>query len=1067
MAFNFTEKQKLVIDKKAGSLLVSASAGSGKTTVMIERAVSLILQGVSLDKMVICTFTKAAAADMKEKMYKRLSVEYEKTKDPFIETQILYLPAADISTLDSFCQRLIKEYFYISDIDPSFEIMDEGEQSVTLNEIIDEITDELLEKGDEDFMILYDSMLYGRRDTEFKNTVRRIYNFAVTQADPEEWLKNNALCGYSGDSGTEILNNELDIIFSRLKSAADKLLFDTANAGYTRNLPHVQNLIDYLNGLADVLTIPKGAVGDFAELNDRYKDLKDRIKKAVVKREEYSNLLSPDDTVTFAKIFADLTLEVIQRFSIKKRRKNKADYSDLEHFTKRLLMSDEVLVDISQRYKYIFVDEYQDINPLQDDIITKLSRNAELIIVGDIKQSIYAFRMCDPEIFANKYYAPDKYNLIAPVELNNNFRSRRRILDFVNDVFCRSMTTDFGKVDYKQNAQLYGPDENASGEIKINLLLKQKKDRAASGVYSIKNHENGGESVEIAAADKIVYDIIQKLEKGVITENGKTRPVRAGDIAVLTRSNNSTAAFVYERLKKAGVNVFIKKQLLFSSVTETAVLIEYLKLIDNRMDDIALSAVLTSPFCGLSLSDLSEISLYKKEERLPFYEKARLFADAGEPLSDKVKDFFTQLDSFINLSYTLKAGELLGRIVAGNNYFAHVLSGKNGAFKAETLAIFLDSVNSSPFSASVSTYVRAYNASPQSYVPEASPDALKIMPVHSSKGLEFNYVYLINTSQKFNMTDIKERAVLDSELGICLKSWDFDNAEFPPNRLWTAAKVKQKRKQQEEELRLLYVALTRPKEGLYIYANVNENSVVFTGVNEKFPDEADCFFDWLIPSLGTYGYELISGDERIQIEEREEERIFGKGEEYLIERIRERILFEMPKAGGVYKTSVTKIATDSESEPDIPVMDFVDERNTLRGTSFHKAMELFDFDNEFLDEWKKVEHLPEISVGDRSILEKAFCFFKNYLSSRTYFKEKQFMYKGEGQFVQGIVDLLIVDGKKAEIIDYKTTKADIILSESNQRQIALYANAVSEILGLDVVKRSFYSFTSGVLVESK
>ena len=401
---NFTEEQKKVITTRGGNLLVSASAGSGKTTVMIERILSLLLDdGVSLENMVICTFTRAAAADMREKLQTVL-MEKANENNEIAQRQLALLPTAEISTLHSWCQRLIKMYFYAIGADPAFELLDENEALSLKNEAVGEAIADEMGNPSEDFSLLYEIMESRRSDAPLRKLITKIYEFSRAQENPDEFL---SVCAFEGAMHPRkcksAMEEELKLINERYLVRAKELLEETSRAGFTRNEVPLTNFCEFLEGNINAgSSTPTGRIPpDMDELNEKFKKLKADYANATKGFDEFNFLPDPKLNLNLVKVLVDLTKSMAKKYEEKKKKKAKLDYSDLEHLAKKLLQSD-TMAEISQKYKYLFVDEYQDINPLQESMIALL-KDVTVFAVGDVKQSIYAFRMCEPGIFLKKY----------------------------------------------------------------------------------------------------------------------------------------------------------------------------------------------------------------------------------------------------------------------------------------------------------------------------------------------------------------------------------------------------------------------------------------------------------------------------------------------------------------------------------------------------------------------------------------------------------------------------------------------------------------------------------------
>ncbi|MDR0426233.1 MAG: UvrD-helicase domain-containing protein [Clostridiales bacterium] len=1093
MVTRFTDKQRQVISG-TGGMLVSASAGSGKTTTMIERAAQRLTAGGELSETVICTFTRAAAADMKDKLYQKLFTIYKERGGEDLERQLNALSTAEISTIDSWCQRLIRSYFYALDVDPGFEVMDEGEADVLLSEAVEGAIAQYLEAADADFLFLYDALLWRRRHTGLARILLRVYQFAATQPDPQAWLRGDALAVYADPARADaVLRGEEERLSALAGGKLTELLARCRAVGYSRNDDAIEEVLTRVgdkNDLLDGLPVGRGPVGDFPALNDAFKALKDKLLPRLSRAR--GDLLLPDGTESsvYAGTLCAVTRTVFELYREAKRRRNKLDYADLEHYARELLQIPDVAADIAGRYRAVFVDEYQDINPLQDSIISAVSKQSEVLLVGDVKQSIYAFRRCDPQIFIDKYYGYKALGLQPPIELNHNFRSRAEILSFCNEVFSRCMTRDFGGIDYASDARLIGRAGFSGGVVEAVILQKAaERPKPTPAVYSVLSHDETDSGADTGLLnDRIVLDIVELLESGLVEEDGEKRRVRPSDIAVLTRSAGGEAADLYERLRVAGVNVYMKKPLNFSSVYEIAVLLAFLRLIDNHTDDIALVSVLQSFFVGLDKNGLAEIRLSERpqagdarqgsrpaeEEPGRFFRAAKAYAaDKTDDTAVRLNAFFAELDFYTAYAAGHTAGELIGRFIAAHGYFAHVLAQDGGAEKAELLSAFLEHINRAPYGRTTADYVVYLRNAQPAHTPDAPAGAVRLMTVHAAKGLEFEHVFLIHTQKKFNLSDERASAILEPRLGLCLKTWDKTRRAVLPNRIHRAAAVKLTAAQKEEEMRLLYVALTRAKTGLRLYAVLPEKDPLFTGDPCPPARDAECFFDWLMPAAREKGFSLIDRAAQPTIDYAPQDRtLSGREDPALTASLRAQFSFVYPHAPRPVKTSVTALLAD-EAAADLPRAGYAaggetDDRAAARGTAYHRVMERLDFAKPF--ERAFSDAVGGLAEGEAASVDKgeiatAHRVIGRLVKNRTYFREIPFILSEGGRLIQGIIDLLIADEKSCTVIDYKTAKADTITAGHFDAQLGMYGRAARKILKKEPEKLYVYAFGTGKLYE--
>lgn len=1053
---NFSKEQKLAIDIRGKDILLSASAGSGKTTVMIERVVSLLKEGHDLSNMLIVTFTKAAAADMREKLANAL------IKDKELRSQLIKLADADISTLHAWCKKLIDQYFYLAGADPEVKLLERG-------------SNVLLRKAADKAIAVYDSQ-FAVHNTDFETIKastfsRSFYELQEIFSDNlgAEELKRivvkmteeNNILPDGNDSVLcdeqckKILLNEINARKSALKKQADELYQDALLINFQRNIIPIKELIVALELSTFDITTPKGALGKdpmFHIINEKYKILKDEVLDLLKKELLIKN--AKNQNKDYIKILCALRDKTSEEFRAFKAKKGMLDFNDLEHYALKILKSD-ALSEIRQKYKFIFVDEYQDINPLQNNIIQMLKcPNNNLFLVGDIKQSIYAFRGCEPNIFARLYEEFKLRDDAAAIELNNNYRSKNEILNFVNKLFGKVMTKEFGGVDYEEEGK----------------FVVKKERNAKEGVFceneSIKGR-GGGEAVAINILPK---DHQIKAAALRIAEILAYKNVKPSDIAVLVRSGLDSVVPLQDELNKAGIKLSLPKKDIFA-----AHLIEYLKLINNRFNDAFLINSLMGPFGNFSDVELAKIRMQFKDEEF-FYEAADKFC-FSQNMNSKFKKFFAALNHYRVLSLKLNALDLINQVVSDHNYFQTIFT--HGVSAAESFESFLLSLNDKRHL----TLNELLDDGMDEWELPADNDAVRVMTAHKSKGLEFEYVLILNAQKRFNLTDLNS-SVLVHKGAAAIRAYDFEGGEVFDSNAHLFNKDRLKTRQLEEELRLLYVACTRAKRGLDIFA-IKEKEVDVDKV--KMTKNAVSWWDWLISVYREHeGNEFRGLDFGIGDESEKRGVILPSADVGLAEKLKDSMLREhiiditQPK---VYVTQAAKMQDETE-EADIPgslnaegilsVDDkgiyFAGRRNNRLdnaaeiGTLYHTAMEIINFDSDFETEWENLHSKIKNSV-DKVKIKTAVSEMKKLINGRKYYKEQGFIYKvcakhfggNKDNFVlmQGVIDLIILDENGAVIIDYKTGKGQ---NPEYQKQLFWYKKAAEDVLGLKNVETKLYLF---------
>lgn len=1049
----FTDQQKSVIGYGAGDLIVSASAGSGKTTVMLERVIKLIGEGHSLKNMLISTFTVSAAEDMRAKLAKNLRRKYAETGDERFRKESEELASADICTLHKWCQKLIKKYFYVIGADPAFEIADDGESAAWLNESVEAALAEQ-DETDADFADLCACYIRKRSDSDIKRAIVGMLAFAFTQRDDKEWLEKAADC-YDDDGACRAFTEKT---LRKLCVSAQNAVTDyeraAANAGITEEAePYIKEMYAKFDGDESAWTRASRKVTAIKAERD---EAKKRIEK-YIGYTQYLNEARNDIAGRTAKKLCAIALRALELYKQKKTEKGKLDFSDLERRAKEILESEEG-DGIRASLDYVFIDEYQDISNLQESIISLLGKN-NLFFVGDIKQNIYAFRDCTPKAFANRYGELRENG--KALELNKNFRSKKGILSFCNLLFSRIMTREFGMVDYASDGRfdIGNADNDAAesrsddGSVEIFRYKAQDKDERTVGfdeVYSVREDAPKDEDGSDAESDAITRYIVRLISE----ENYKYE-----DIAVLTRSRNKGEEKVAQNLRALGIPVSVGSKMSVIEGRVNRLLISMLRLADNFYDDISLTAVMRSPVGGFDDSELTRIRAAYADFKY-FYEC--VIAYAKRPEGGKVAAFLEKISEYARLSRIVSVGELAGRMTSENKLFATALGERSGMAKADALGRLLEAA--SGFGGSLSEFLAQLSSesAPVAEVPQQS-GSVRIMTVHASKGLEFPVVVLCGITRGKKRND--DIALFDSELGIGVEARVKETGEKLPSVPLIAIKEKKRRENKEEEMRILYVALTRAKERLALFLPDDMRS------SDKPPEECDSFADWIYPAAVAHGIKDIEDARRSFTAEPE---TFSAADEKGTEILRQ-YLKDAPCADTHdIKKSVTGLIAEIVPSEDTALntvsltgaeYEGADARSAMRrGTAYHTALERADFTRSYEEQKGTLSALPDFGLVDVGKLEAAIKAIGRETSGASLYREQPFVFASDrsvngecdGMILQGVIDLMAVRGDECEIIDYKTGRLDGERAAKYGKQLDIYAAAVEKLLGLNVKKKRIY-----------
>ena len=1094
---DYTVAQEKAINHEGSSALVSASAGSGKTRVMIDRIIKLILQKkAQVNEILAVTFTQLAAKQIKEKLSSALVKSITEENYGYIKEQLNLLRTANISTIHSFCSNVLRTYFYEAGLDANFSIIDEVEAEKLKNQSVNDLFEDKYESGDEDFLSLVKVFSQKRSDNSLKQNVMGIYGFIMDESEPFSTF-DKTLHYYDEDGLKEIENKiynysieKIARYFDQLKGFAD---YFTDN-GMPKTDKTVREIIaetDVLLSAKDLPTLVRYAqtatfdtfASDVKKDDDRYAvkaaamDIKTKLSSHLKWIAGKVGFTFTDDNVrkylnmkpTLEKYF-DLVKEFKQYFDSAKRRENVVDFSDLEHYTYELLKNDEILAALKDSFKYIFIDEYQDVNGVQEAIFSSLSSD-NLFMVGDVKQSIYGFRGCNPEFFAQKY---DKFlngEGGEAIFLEENFRSAPEILNTVNKVFNRVMEKDFTGVEYKANPMKYGGlYKNYQGETFIHSVNfdKKKEKPVFSGVYDIEKHLSMlGKSEENKKAQFLAWLIQNEIGKPIYDlKQNRERRITFGDIVILTRDFGKSEDETFAALISYGIPVSTEAKKSISDYPEIKWIVDLLSLIINRAQDIPLVSVMKSPVGNFDNADLIKIrSAYPKEET--FYGAFTQYVlNENDSLSEKLKNFNAYMDRIRLLSEYESASEILSRIIVEKNVDTYYLGMPFGEIRNERINLFIQHCDGGKKYGVRELYDRLeYVLKNATISIVGTEDAVKVMTVHASKGLEFPVVILNDCGKRFSLKDKISDIYKERSCGIAFKNYDYEKStvcDDTPHRLM--ANIAMTERTIREEMRLLYVALTRAECRLHIVAYNYD----FT--KQKHVSDFNCFADFVKESDANIMYyendDYVLGECETQDGARQV--IVADYDKNTVDEIYKNLSFKYAYSSDTslpVKKSVTSALKQEDEYYERTTM--FGESDSEVGTAYHKALEIIDFYGDFDKEWQKFLLLADkeqSSLVDKQKLKSILSMpiFAG-LDGYKLYKEQPFTVNISAKelldidtdrqiLVQGIIDLLAVKDGNAVIVDYKhsTILHGKDLIKKYEKQLRLYKTAVEKVLKLKV-----------------
>ena len=875
---NWTDEQLDAINQKDSNILVAAAAGSGKTAVLVERIIRKVVEeGIDIDKLLVVTFTNAAASEMRERVldaiYKKLD---ENPNDEKLLRQITLLNKASICTIDSFCLEVVRNNFYeLENIAPNFRIADTTEIELLKQEVIEDMFEKKYEEDDEDFSKLIHTYTSYRDDTPLKDLILKIYNYIQSNPFPEKWLSEKVEMFNIKDLDKDFsttpwgsvllkeIEDELVDGISFLQSAAKILEF---NPDLEKFFQTIRSDIDMLENLKDNLdnwdksyeinsnlkfvTWPRNKVDSLEK--EEAKAIRDSVKENL---KMLNNILVCDSKTANQDIFdmysilvklKDIILEFGKEFSKRKREKNIVDFHDVEHFALEILIEEKdgeiIPSDIAKKYqeKYeeIAIDEYQDSNLVQEYILNSVSKGNNIFMVGDVKQSIYKFRQAMPELFISKYKSyKNKANKTndddLKIQLFKNFRSRENVLYFTNLIFQDIMSDNLGDIEYNEDEYLNlgadYPDKKQDLNTEIDIIDLSDEE------IEVNSEENGEEkiededrieNVELEArfvANKIKELIDSKFQVWDRKEE-KYRDISYKDIVILLRSTSTSAPVYEQELLNLEIPVFSDSSQEYLDSIEIQTIMSLLKIIDNPIQDIPLVCVLRSYIGKFTDNELVKIRLTDSYDN--FYTcMQKAIIDVDNKLKKKIQNFFDNLDSWRKEKEYLALDELIWKIYSDTGYYNYVGLMPNGDLRQANLKMLFQKAKdyeSSNFKGLYNfiNFIDKLKTSSgdmgSAKLIGENDDVVRIMSIHKSKGLEFPVVFLSSTGKQFNLNDLKEDVLLHQEMGIGAKYIDYDKQVKYDTLSKQAIKNKILLETLSEEMRILYVALTRAKEKLFI-----------------------------------------------------------------------------------------------------------------------------------------------------------------------------------------------------------------------------------------------------------
>jgi len=894
----WTKEQEQAIYEKGSNILVAAAAGSGKTAVLVERIINKIInENVDIDRLLVVTFTNAAASEMRERIlnaiYKRIEENENNSENEKLQKQITLLNKASICTIDAFCLDVIKNNFFELDISPNFRIADTAEIELLKQEILEELFEEKYENEDKDFIKLVHTYTSYKDDTPLKEIILKIYNQIQSNPFSEKWLEEQIEKfnikdieeDFSKTDWGQILLKDIEeeVIDcqSILKQEIEKISQYTELEKYRQtilnDIDQLENLKINLNSWdkayiinqnLEFITWPRDSKVALEE-KENAKAVRDNVKKKLKKKtDKFLIFTSAEanqdiyDMYENLKNLKNIILEFGQKLIKAKREKNLLDFSDIEHLALNILVKEKdgkiIQTEIAKKYQEKFIeiaiDEYQDSNLIQEYILGAISNNSNIFMVGDVKQSIYKFRQARPDLFYTKY---NTYKLKQDktekddlkIQLFKNFRSRKNVLDFTNIIFENLMTENPWEIEYNREEYLnLGADYKENGQnlkIEINAidLADEEKSISENEEEVLDEQEEHLQDIELEAryVAQRIQEIIQSNFQVYDAKKQEFRTIKYKDIAILLRSTKTSAPIYEKELTKCNIPVFSDSGSEYLGAIEIQTIMSLLKIIDNPLQDIPLVTVLRSSIAGFTDNDLIQIRLNDKYDN--FYNallKAKMSAD--DNLKTKINVFLDNLEIWRTSKEYLALDELIWKIYVDTGYFNYVGLMPNGALRQANLKMLFERAKqyeSASFKGLfnfINFIEKVHSGSGDlgaAKIIGENEDVVRIMSIHKSKGLEFPIVFLSNTGKSVNLMDLKENILLHNEIGLGTKYIDYEKQIEYDTLSKSAISNKLHLETLSEEMRILYVALTRAKEKLIITGTINNSQEAIEKLEEQ------------------------------------------------------------------------------------------------------------------------------------------------------------------------------------------------------------------------------------------
>ena len=1166
----WTSEQEQAIMEKGSNILVAAAAGSGKTAVLVERIINKIIKDhIDIDKILVVTFTNAAASEMRERIldaiYKKLDKEPNNEE---LQRQIFLLNKSSICTIHSFCLDVIHNNFFELDIPSNFRIADTTEIELLKQEVLEDLFEEKYNNNDSDFLKLIETYTSYSGDEPLKESCLEIYEYIQSSPFPNDWLEEKVEMFAKKENDDFAKSTWGKILINKFAKQIENEIIMLENvrmklqreSNLDKFIKVIRKDIDMLEEIRiatkkswndaynvamklefDKWPVDRKIVSDTKEQAKKIRDImKKNIKKIIDEMFSYNSEEAYEsiyEMYEILKIMKNLIIDFKNKFSKSKKERNIIDFNDIEHMALEILVKKdgkqiiptEVCKKYQEKFEEIAIDEYQDSNLVQEYILNSISRNNNIFMVGDVKQSIYRFRQARPELFLEKYNKYKQKNEKEEsenlkIKLFKNFRSRKTILDITNLIFENIMSKEFGDIDYNEQEYLNYGANYAEGkeEPKTQIYMLDMQDGDELEEES-EDKFIEKEEIEAKFVAKKIREIVDSKELVWDKKQNKYREVMYKDIVVLLRSTSVLAPIYEKEIMSLNIPVFSDTSSQYLDSIEISTIMSLLKIIDNPMQDIPLVTVLRSPIFNFSDNELVEIRLCDKKSQ--FYVALRKsLVQVNDRLKSKIEDFLNKIEEFKQYEKEKPLNEFIWKIYIETGYYDYVTLMQNGKQRRENLKLLFEKAKQYEKASFKGlfhfiNFIERMKLGSQDMgaakIIGENEDVVRIMSIHKSKGLEFPIVFLSSTGKKFNLRDLNGKILLHQDLGIGPEYINYERKISYSTMAKEAIKLISKRESLSEEMRVLYVALTRAKEKLII-TGISNNAkkdierkkellnIYGNEIQISLLEDCKNYLDWIMyVQLKENPVELIDfyiqNVSDIDIEEKEENQDKLKEIEYRMngkwsKEIAEKLEWKYTRKGLTNiptKMSVTQIKRINERKEEKEKIDtvpnFMKEEieitSARKGTLMHLCIQKMDENKEYsitdikefirdLEERYIITKKEAMNIPIKKLYEYTKTkLWKELKEAKQIKKEEPFYIEipaneimetedNEKILVQGIIDLYYIN-KNDELIlvDYKTdyVKSKEELVNKYRTQINLYAKALEKALGKKIAKKEIFS----------